>query len=321
MQTVKLTLIILLLVITMLTACSSSPPSTSARTHADYLRDYLLDESNPYVMVVAHRGCWHEAPENSIESIEVCIDSGVDMVELDVRATADGVLVLMHDSTVDRTTTGSGKISGISFAELRTFLLRETAGGDAIPVDHREIRVPTLEEALLASRGRILINIDAKEALYEPIFNLVEKTGTQDQVLIKKRTAPDDPELRQSAYIKKALFMPVIVQCDADEDDQAFCTKSLVPVVEAFSELQPVAYEIVYQENTFLTEAIPTMRQSGRVWVNTLQYGLSGTIGDEAAAQDPANTWGKLVADGVSMIQTDYPIELITYLKTTGLRD
>ena len=58
------------------------------------------------ILVVSHRADWRNAPENSLQAIQNCIDMGVDMVEIDLKRTKDGHLILMHDKTIDRTTTG-----------------------------------------------------------------------------------------------------------------------------------------------------------------------------------------------------------------------
>ena len=85
----------------------------------DELIANLEDSHNDQVIVVAHRGDWRNAPENSLQAIQNCIDMGVDMVEIDVRQTKDGQLVLMHDVTVDRTTTGTGKVSELTWEYLQ----------------------------------------------------------------------------------------------------------------------------------------------------------------------------------------------------------
>ena len=68
----------------------------------------LHDPSSDYVVVVAHRGDWRNYPENSLPAIESCIRMGVDVVEIDLKLTKDSVLVLSHDRTLNRCTTGSG---------------------------------------------------------------------------------------------------------------------------------------------------------------------------------------------------------------------
>jgi hypothetical protein len=70
----------------------------------------LEDSKSSRVLVVAHRTCWRNAPENTLQAIEHCIKVGVDMVEIDVRKTKDGELVVIHDETLDRTTNGAGLV-------------------------------------------------------------------------------------------------------------------------------------------------------------------------------------------------------------------
>ena len=88
----------------------------------------LEDSQNDQVIVVAHRGDWRNAPENSLQAIENCIKMGVDMVEIDIRETKDGQLILMHDETIDRTTTGTGKVTDLTWDYLQTLLLRDGIG-------------------------------------------------------------------------------------------------------------------------------------------------------------------------------------------------
>jgi len=110
----------------------------------------LENSNNNQVMVVAHRGDWRNAPENSLQAIENCITMGVDIVEIDVRETKDGVLVLMHDETIDRTTTGKGKVSELAWEYLQTLNLRDGIGHST---PHK---IPTLEEALLLTKDKNL---------------------------------------------------------------------------------------------------------------------------------------------------------------------
>ena len=80
--------------------------ATQAATHVDSLLNCLHNPKSNYVFVIAHRADWRGAPENSIQGIENAIRMGVDMVEIDIRRTADGQFILMHDATLNRTSTG-----------------------------------------------------------------------------------------------------------------------------------------------------------------------------------------------------------------------
>lgn len=106
------------------------------------------------VEVVSHRTNAGDAPENTLAGIEAAIRDGCAAVEVDVRATRDGVLVLMHDETLERTTGDLRRLDAVTFEELRRLAIRDPFGTGAVQ------RVPTLAEALAACAGRIAIEID-----------------------------------------------------------------------------------------------------------------------------------------------------------------
>ena len=92
-------------------SCNNAPKVEQLSLNRSHdIRQQLLDRDDSQVMVVAHRGDWRYAMENSLPAIENAIKMGVDIVEVDVQRTADGHIVLMHDETLDRTTTGKGRV-------------------------------------------------------------------------------------------------------------------------------------------------------------------------------------------------------------------
>ena len=91
-----------------------------------------------------------------------CARLGVDMVEIDVRETADGQLVLLHDASLERMTDGAGRLSQTSLARFRTLRLREGRGGPGARLT--SLNPPTLREALRAAKGKVMLNLDAKQA-------------------------------------------------------------------------------------------------------------------------------------------------------------
>ena len=98
--------------------------SAWAQERAEQIRERLLDRELSSVIVVAHRADWRNFPENSLAAIQSAIDMGVDMVELDLQRTRDGKLILMHDDTLDRTTTGRGKVGEWTLDSIRTLYLK-----------------------------------------------------------------------------------------------------------------------------------------------------------------------------------------------------
>jgi glycerophosphoryl diester phosphodiesterase len=136
------------------------------RTPVEVAGKKLTDElkrlvANPdEIWLCAHRANTYDGqkqsniPENSIEAIQKAIEVGANMVEIDVRASSDGHFVLMHDATLSRTTNAAGNVSDKTLEQLKSYKLRAPNGaitGSAIP---------TLEEALLAGRGKIYFNLD-----------------------------------------------------------------------------------------------------------------------------------------------------------------
>jgi len=139
------------------------------------------------IIVTAHRGFSGEAPENTLAAFRGAIDAGCDMIELDVHLTRDNEVVVIHDDTLERTTSGRGAVAGKTFAELRGL----DAGFWFDPRFSGE-RIPVLAEVLALARNRIFVNIELKkgknlpytmEELADWTLREVEMAGMADQVL------------------------------------------------------------------------------------------------------------------------------------------
>jgi glycerophosphoryl diester phosphodiesterase len=134
--------------------------------------------------IIAHRGWSGRYPENTLAAVNAALEIGVEMVEIDVTVTADHEVVVIHDETLDRTTTGHGPVSGASFENLRAL----DAGSWFADVFVGE-RIPSLAEVLELCRGRSLLNIEMKpEAvpLGAPalVADQVTAAGMVDRVVI-----------------------------------------------------------------------------------------------------------------------------------------
>ncbi|NNL64689.1 MAG: glycerophosphodiester phosphodiesterase, partial [Myxococcales bacterium] len=118
------------------------------------------------LQVVAHRGGMAEGPENTIEAFRRALASGADVIEMDVRASADGELVVIHDASVDRTTDGSGRVDAMPLSALRSLdaAYRFSPDGAATPLRGRGVRIPTLAEVLEAlPSARVLAEMKSAE--------------------------------------------------------------------------------------------------------------------------------------------------------------
>ena len=164
-----------LFVIAVLLGCSSCTPKQGI-TRAEQIRADLLNPNSQRVLVVSHRADWRGWPENSLPAIESAINMGVDVVELDLQCTADSQLIIMHDSKIDRTTTGKGRVSEMTLDSIRTFRLKN---GVSIKTRHE---IPTLREALLLCKDRVLINLDKADRYFDLVVPVLEETGTTRQI-------------------------------------------------------------------------------------------------------------------------------------------
>lgn len=272
-------------------------------------REAWLSTDAQRVLVVAHRGCWQDTSENSIEAIHACSALGVDVIEIDVRRTSDGVLVLMHDETIDRTTDGLGKVEELTLKEIRALRLRRGAGGPDAGVT--ETRVPTFEEAMLAAKGEMLINLDAKADVYDDAFAVLERLDLVDHIIMKRRVTVGEAPLLLAPPFDRVLSMPII-------DEAAGSAEALL---ESQTTAPPTAVEVIFTDIAYLESAGPLIAEMGaRVWVNTLRPQFSAGLVDELALHNPDRVWGRLIDRGVDTIQTDEPEALIQYLRSRNLR-
>jgi glycerophosphoryl diester phosphodiesterase len=118
--------------------------------------------------VIAHRGASAQAPENTLPAFEAAVQRGADALELDIRLTADGAPVVIHDATLDRTTDRTGPVSAQTLANLRSVdagWKYTPDGGQTYPYRGKDARIPTLGEVLWAfPRLPVLVEIKEPEA-------------------------------------------------------------------------------------------------------------------------------------------------------------
>ena len=281
--------------------------SISAQTRTDKLLKNLHDNKSKYIFVIAHRGDWRNAPENSLQSIEKAIAMKVDMVELDIQPTKDGNFICMHDETLDRTSTGKGEIKNYTTEELKKFVLRSGNG-----IKTRQ-PISTLKEVLNVCKDRILVNIDKGGTYIKEIMPIIKECGMEKQVIIKGRY-PVEKVQEEYGTNTSMLYMPII-HLWKEEDIKA--TESFI------KDFTPIAYELCFKdEQTSNLKVIDKIVQSGsRVWMNTLWDSLCGGHDDENALLEGKDKhWGWILEHKATMIQTDRPQELIKYLEDKGLR-
>ena len=269
----------------------------------DKLIDDLNNPNSKRVLVVAHRGDWRNAPENSLQAFQNCIDMGVDMIELDLHMSKDSVLFLIHDNTLNRTTNGHGKVSDYTAAQLKQLRLR--AGHGAVT----RHQIPTFEEALILCKGKILINVDKGYEYFKEAYRLMEKTGTTRQVVIKSGHPADKVLSENGDVISKVIYMPII-NINADDAESR---------INEYAKIRPAAIECCFNKaDDNAVKLLQLVQKNGsKVWINSLWPSLCGGHDDDRAVEEnqPEEAWGWIIEHGATLIQTDRPAQLIHYLK------
>jgi hypothetical protein len=245
------------------------------------------------VMVCAHRALHitesngSYAAENSLAAINLAIANHVDLFECDVRKSSDGVLVLMHDATVSRTTNGSGSVSALTYAQLKNLRLKYY-NSSALTSEC----VPTLQQALTAAKGKIFVVLDIDEKTEaSDVLPLVQQMEMTDNVMFFTKSMTDIQYLLNAG----AIPMP---SCYSNATFNSYQSSGIIP--------------LVYQtDNGGYAQEWLLIKNAGiKLYDNV--YLLTSTL-------PTADGWSQLTPDlqnGVNIVQTDYPIEMLAYLKS-----
>jgi len=177
-----------------------------------------LDRTCTTRLVSGHRGMGGTlgviAPEDSVGSVLAAIAWGLDFVETDPRPTSDGHLVNNHDTSVDRTTTGSGEVDQMTLAEVQSLPMR----ADDYPGEWACARIPTLEEILAAARGRVHVLVDAnKTDRVDLLVQAILDTGTLDWAVFD--TSSTD-KIEAALAIEPGLHTMIRVDSEGQLDAQ-----------------------------------------------------------------------------------------------------
>jgi glycerophosphoryl diester phosphodiesterase len=157
-----------------------------ARPAADHI---FFTEGPAKPLVIAHQGGDGLWPGDTLYAYQQAAELGVDVLEMDMHQTADGVLVLMHDATVERTTDGTGQIKNMTLAALKQLDAGydwSPDGGQSFPYRGQAITVPTLEE-IFTTFPNWRMNIEIKQVeppIVEPFCRLIRQYNMQEKVLV-----------------------------------------------------------------------------------------------------------------------------------------
>lgn len=260
------------------------------------------------VKVVAHRGDWRNFPENSLEAIQSCITMGVDMVEIDLRRTKDGTIILMHDKTLDRTTTAKGLIKEIDIKSLESERLKNGYGMPTI------YKIPTLFEALKKCKNKILVFLDKNYEYLPEAVKIVKELQMENQVFYEGKNTYTDIKSKYGNIIDEINYMPRVSLSYSDEKYLSPFLNNKKETIFIFSferkEIEPIK-EIINKIKLF----------NGKIMLTTLWDDTAGGYTDDFAESDPNANWGKVIELGANLICTDRPASLLNYLRQKGLHN
>lgn len=261
-------------------------------------------------LVIAHRGGRGLWPENTLFAFERAAALGVDMLEMDLRLTADGQVVALHDATVDRTTEGSGAVAALSLAQVQALDAgyRWTAdGGESHPYRGQGVRIPTLD-AVLQGFPQVAKVIEIKVpdvGLEERLCSALQQAGQRDRVIV-------------GSFYERSLthFRSV---CPGVATSAGPTSVKLLVVLQSLGleRLLSPSYEALQipEEHAGMQLATPSMMRSAR------ERGLSvqmWTINEQPVMQ-------RLLDMGAQALITDYPDRALQLLgrstRLTSLND
>lgn len=275
------------------------------KAHGMTYKDFMADPGRDCA-IIAHRGIWRDAPENSLRAIEAAIAGGYEVVEIDVRRSADGTLFLCHDDSLVRMTGRDAAVEALEASELAALPLRNRDGGAENPLTDQSLA--RLSDVFDLTRDRIFIHLDVKDrALIPEVIAAAQAAGVDQQVDFWSALR-DEADFAWISSNVMAHGVPFIAK-----------TRLNVPGADLQTELvfrlNPLICEIYFDSIEQLAQHKDRFASAGiGLWVNTLDDVSSAGFTDTAALKDPDAVWGRLLDAGVSAIQTDEAAALQTYL-------
>jgi glycerophosphoryl diester phosphodiesterase len=284
------------LLLVWVTACSG--PSTQTGELQDrFDRAACLNDSTcKAVLSVGHRGVMRFAPENTILGFQMAEDMGLHAIELDIRVTLDEQLVVIHDSTMDRTTNGSGLVADLTLAEIQSFVAQSEFEAIA------DQPIPSLQQALLALQDNTLVNLDVKTDRWDLVAATIAELGFYDRVWAQTDTLLETQSVRET-------YPSFILMADAETADEV---EALAPFLPEFVEIPNLVMEAAPFEASADIGA--------RVAQNALGVADLGALVDVGRGGDGSVAYQALIDRGVHIIQTDVPELLVPFVQQENLQ-
>ena len=242
------------------------------------------------LVIIAHRGDHTEAPENTLTAYRNAINNGVDYVEIDLRTSKDGQLVIMHDGNLDRMTNGKGPLREQTLEQLKKLVV-----ADKGHPEWAKESIPTFSEVLQLCRKKIAIYLDFKDASVAATVAELKKYGMQNSVVVYINSEQQFREWKSQAP-QMPLMVSLPDSIKSAESLTDYITATGVQVLDgSYEDYTPEMVSAATKKNVPVWPDIQSPHEGPAEWNVALSKGLKG-------------------------LQTDHPKLLIDYLKKEGLR-
>lgn len=273
-------------------ACDEGGTVASSQPHA-----CVMDPACTRVMVASHRGFHLALPENSLAALRAAASLGVDFVEIDVRHTADDVLVLMHDGDVNRTTDGSGDVNALTWAQIQGLTLKDAPDPD----DPEQARVPTFAAALsLARELGVALYVDQKTDRTHLVLDAIRSQGDFDIAMVRDGL---DTVAAMAADEPRLWVMPAI--------------ETLADFEDAVARIPALRIAEIAGRGDADADLIAAMGAAG---VKAQQDVMA--VDFVAASAGDYSFWKAFIDAGLALPQTDYPnllVPAVAQFNATGI--
>lgn len=240
------------------------------------------------IIISGHRGGMVEGyPENSIATFENTLKYTPAFYEIDPRLTKDSIIVLMHDATLDRTTTGTGKVSDYTWEELKKFRLKDPQGNVT------EYGIPTLAEAIDWARNKTILNLDKKDVPLEMTAAIIKEHQAEAFMMLTVHS-PEEARF----YLDKnpnSMFSAHILTPEMFDRYE----KAGIPWSQIMAYIGPN----VKPENQKMYALLHAKGVKCMI-------SAASTYDKLPTKEERAEAYRKIVQDGADVIETDLPIEV-----------
>lgn len=260
-------------------------------------------ENHPFLIAVHRGSSMGNIVENTIPAFYAAIQSGTDILEIDIIRSTDGRFYLFHDGNEKRLLGQNRNIKTMDSNEIESLFYYNNIGHVV------SFKVDKLEDVLNTFKGDILINIDRSWEYWDTLLPFLDQYQMKEQILLKSPVNKSYLDLLDSHPVKYA-YIPIIKK------------SAEIEVVKAYRNINLVGMEIIAEDKEspfFQDETIQRIKEKDLlIWINAIklddEHVLFAEFDDDASIiKGPEYGWQKLIEKGADMIQTDWPSLLFNY--------